>query len=151
MDYKMEMAELNQMLEENKMNLENFLQVLSEQQKYLVDNNIHGLEGSIVKEEKLLSRIEDVKKKTSELISVLIEKYSIETKGTKLSDFVNAIKDKIKIDATVLLQKKIFELANQVKEMNQQNKILIEHARSFIKATVKALSDENCLILDRKV
>ena len=70
--------------------------------------------------------------------------------GTKLSDFINAVKDKIKIDQTVLLQKKIVELANQVKEMNKQNKILIEHARSFIKATVKALADENCLVLDRK-
>ncbi len=147
----MEMAELNQMLEENRLNLENFLSVLSEQQKYLVDNNIQGLEESIVKEEKLLTRIDDIKQKTSGLISILVEKYSIEMTGNKLRDFINAVKDKIKIDDTLLLQKKIVELANQVKEMNKQNKILIEHARSFIKATVKALADENCLVLDRKV
>ncbi len=146
----MEVAELNQMLEENRLNLENFLKVLSEQQKYLVDNNISGLEEAVSKEEKLLNRIEDVKQKTSSLISTLIQKYSIEVNGNKLSDFINAIKDKIKIDQTVLLQKKIVELANQVKEMNKQNKVLIEHARSFIKATVKALADENCLVLDRK-
>ncbi len=146
----MEVAELNKMLEENRLNLENFLGVLSEQQKYLVDNNICGLEESILKEEKLLNQIEIVKQKTSSLISDLIEKYSMGINGTKLSDFINAVKDKIKIDQTVLLQKKIVELANQVKEMNKQNKILIEHARSFIKATVKALADENCLVLDRK-
>ncbi len=146
----MEMAELNQLLEENRTNLENFLGVLSEQQKHLVDNNINGLEESIGKEEKLLNRIEDVKLKTASLISALIEKYSIDVNGSKLSDFINAIKDKIKIEQTVLLQKKIVELANQVKEMNKQNKILIEHARSFIKETVKALADENCLVLDRK-
>ena len=88
----------------------------------MVDNNIHGLEESIKKEEKLLTSIDDVKLQTSGLIAALIEKYSIEVKGSKLSDFINAVKDKIKIDDTLLLQKKIVELANQVKEMNKQNK-----------------------------
>ena len=53
----MEVAELNKMLEENRLNLENFLGVLSEQQKYLVDNNICGLEESILKKKNYLTKL----------------------------------------------------------------------------------------------
>ncbi len=147
----METSQLDRMLEENKINLEKFLQVLSEQQKHLVDNNISGLEQSIIKEEKLINQIEEVKFKTAEALSNLIEEYSIKVNGSRLKDFISAVKNKINIDETIILQKKIFDLANQVKQMNNQNKVLIEHARSFIKATVKALSTDNSLVLDRKV
>ncbi len=89
----------------------------------------------------------------SDIIIQLAVKYSIILESNNLSDFINSLKLKkeFKLAGLIKLHESIKKLVYLIIEANNQNKILINQAKSFIKqlVTIFAQTNKNT-ILDRR-
>jgi SMC interacting uncharacterized protein involved in chromosome segregation len=89
----------------------------------------------------------------ADIIKQLSEKYSIDTPSNKLTDFVNVLKGKREFNPNniVKLHSSLQKLVSQIVKINDQNRMLIDQARNFVKETVSALVNNNqSPIFDRK-
>jgi len=149
----MEMKDLFSSLKEQHEFLQTFLDTIVLQQKAIINNDIRGLEETIKTEGALLINVDIYEKKMAEIIKQLSEKYSINTSSNKLIDFVNALKGKREFNPNniVKLHSSLKKLVSQIMKINDQNRMLIDQARNFVKETVSALISENqSAIFDRK-
>jgi lipopolysaccharide biosynthesis regulator YciM len=146
--------ELATALEKQEQNLKNFLECSKKKQKAIIQNDIEKLHNSLSYEEKLLSEIEENNSNISSVIGNLVETYELNLSANSLSEFLSAVNNETEINVKVikLLQNSIRELIGSSAKINEQNKILIEHSRNFLKETISLLVGLNKgPLLDRKV
>ena len=149
----MKTNELISALKEQEETLKNFLSCCITKQKTIVQNDINGLHDSLVHEEKLLAKIESNGIKISTAIENLAKEFGLNLKALSLSEFLNAVNDEKEINVKVinLLRNSIKDLISKSSKVNEQNKILIEHSRSFLRETIALLIGLNKHpLLDRK-
>lgn len=150
----MEMTNLFNLLKEQHQFLVAFLDTIVLQQKAIIEGDLKGLEGSIKTEGALLINFDQYEKHMTDMIRELSEKYSLNASSGKLSDFINTLKGKREFNSRnfIKLQSSLQKLMLQIIKVNNQNKLLVEQARYFIKETVSALAINNQTpILDRKI
>ncbi|MCL5030680.1 MAG: flagellar protein FlgN [Bacteroidetes bacterium] len=150
----MDMNDLLKLLKEQHQLLHAFHDTIVLQQKVIINNDVKGLEETIKTEGALLINIELYEKHVEEVIKQLSDKYGIKNSSGKLSEFIDAIKVKREINSINLikLQNSLQKMVTQTVRVNNQNKMLIDQARYFIKETIAALISKNrTSILDRKV
>ena len=149
----MEMKDLFNSLKDQHEFMQTFLDTIVLQQKAIINNDIRGLEETIKTEGALLINVDIYEKQMAEIIKQLSEKYSINTSSNKLIDFINALKGKREFNpnSIVKLHSSLKKLVSQIMKINDQNRMLIDQARNFVKETVSALISENqSAIFDRK-
>ena len=149
----MEVNELKQSLIEQKANLQLFLDTLIKQRRAIIENNVQLLEESIAAEERLLSRIHNLEQSSKEAIKTLVRTYGLKVQNYSLSMLLKAAaaKSEIKLDDLLELKENIQILVNEISRANEHNRILVNHARSFVRETINALvNDKNAPLLDRK-
>ena len=149
----MKTNELISALKEQEETLQSFLNCCITKQKVIVQNDINGLHDSLINEEKLLSKIELNGERISTAIENLAKEFGLNLKALSLSEFLNAVNDEKEINVKVinLLRNSIKDLINKSSRINEQNKILIEHSRSFLRETIALLISLNKHpLLDRK-
>lgn len=133
--------------------LQKFLDLIYLQQKAIINNDIVVLEDLLTKEGAFFNQIEAKKILMSDIIIQLAVKYSIKLESNNLSDFINSLKlkNEFKLTGLIKLHESIKKLVYLIIEANNQNKILINQAKSFIKqlVTIFAQSNKNN-ILDRR-
>lgn len=150
----MEMSDLFNLLREQHQFLESFLDTIVLQQRAIIESDVKGLEETIKTEGALLINFEYYEKHMSSMIRELSEKYSLDASSGKLSDFVNTLKGKREFNpkSLVRIQSSMQKLMLQIIKINNQNKMLVDQARNFIKETVSAFINNNQKpILDRKI
>ncbi len=150
----MEMINLFDELKKQQELLQRFMDLISLQQKAIIDGDINSLEETLKKESVYFHEIEVNQKMTIETIKKLAEKYSLTLKSNRLSDFLDALEDKkeIKLGSFKKLQSSLKKIINNINYVNNQNKMLISQARNFIKEMIGVLVNSNkSSILDRKV
>lgn len=150
----MKTNELISALEEQEESMKHFLNCTINKQKAIVKNDMAALHDSLVNEEKLLTKIEINSKKVTSAIEDLAEEFGLELKKNSLSEFLNEVNDKSEINVKVinLLRNSIKDLIGKSSRINEQNKILIEHSRSFLRETISMLIGlSKRPLLDRKV
>ncbi len=150
----MDMNDLLKLLKDQHQLLHAFHDTIVIQQKAIIGNDVKGLEETIKTEGALLINIELYEKHVEEVIMQLSSKYEINNSANKLSEFIEAIKIKREINPINLikLQISLRKMVTQIIKVNNQNKMLIDQARYFIKETIAALVNKNhTSILDRKV
>ena len=134
--------------------LQKFMDLISLQQKAIIDGDIISLEETLKKESVYFHEIEVNQKMTIETIKKLAEKYSLTLKSNRLSDFLEAleVKKEIKLVSFKKLQTSLKKIISNINNVNNQNKMLISQARNFIKEIIGVLTNTNkSSILDRKV
>jgi len=134
--------------------LQKFMDLISLQQKAIIDGDIISLEETLKKESVYFHEIEVNQKMTIETIKNLAEKYSLTLKSNRLSDFLEAleVKKEIKLVSFKKLQTSLKKIISNINNVNNQNKMLISQARNFIKEIIGVLTNTNkSSILDRKV
>lgn len=149
----MEVNELKQSLIEQKANLQLFLETLIKQRRAIIENNIQSLEETIAAEEQLLSRIHNLEQSSKEAIKILVRTYGLRVQNYSLSMLLKAAaaKSEIKLDDLFELRENIQILVNEISRANEHNRILVNHARSFVRETINALvKDKSAPLLDRK-
>lgn len=150
----MNIEKLVKTLEAQEQNLKNFLECTTEKQKTIIKFDFEGLQQVLTNESQLLIAMEDQSKKISNVINDLSKEYSIDTKENTVSEFLSAVKFKADTNVKVvnLLQNSIKDLVSKVGNISNQNKVLIEHSRSFIKETINGLvALNNNQLLDRRI
>ena len=150
----MEMINLFDELKKQQELLQKFMDLISLQQKAIIDCDIISLEETLKKESVYFHEIEVNQKMTIETIKNLAEKYSLTLKSNRLSDFLEAleVKKEIKLVSFKKLQTSLKKIISNINNVNNQNKMLISQARNFIKEIIGVLTNTNkSSILDRKV
>jgi SMC interacting uncharacterized protein involved in chromosome segregation len=149
----MEMKDLFSSLKDQHEFLQTFLDTIILQQKAIITNDIIGLEETIKTEGALLLNVDHYEKQMADIIKQLSEKYSVDSSSNKLTDFINALKGKNEFNPNSIakLHSSLKKLVSQIVKINDQNRMLIEQARNFVKETVSALVINNqSPIFDRK-
>ena len=150
----MEMSDLFNLLKEQHQFLEAFLDTIVLQQQAIIESDLKGLEDSIKTEGALLINFDHYERHMTEMIRQLSEKYSLNASSGKLTDFINTLKGKREFNPKnfIKIQSSMQKLMAQIVIINNQNKLLVDQARNFIKETVSALIINNQNpILDRKI
>lgn len=141
-------------LKEQEQNLKQFLECSLNKQKAIVQNDIENLHNLLNSEEKILSQIENNGKKISLVIDKLSKEYGLELEAISLSEFLNSVQNKSEVNIKVvnLLRNSIKDLISKSSRINEQNKILIDHSRNFLRETIAVLIGLNKRpLLDKKV
>ena len=150
----MKANELVTALKEQEEILKQFLECSLNKQKAIVQNDIESLHNSLNNEEKILSQIENNGKKISSVISKLAKDYGLELEAVSLSEFLSSVQNKSEINVKVinLLRNSIKDLISKSSKINEQNKILIDHSRNFLRETIAVLIGlSKRPLLDKKV
>ena len=150
----MEMTDLFNLLKEQHQFLEAFLNTIVLQQRAIIESDLKGLEETIKTEGALLINFDNYEMHMTEMIRELSKKYSLNAQSGKLTDFVNTLKGKREFNpkSFIKLQISLQKLMEQIMKINNQNKLLVDQARNFIKETVSALvNNSQNPILDRKI
>ncbi len=150
----MDMNDLVKSLKNQHQNLQAFLDMIVLQQRAIIGNDVEGLEETIKTEGALLQNIERCEKQMGEIMMNLSEAYSLNMESPKLTDFVDALKLKGWKNLTPLLklQGSMKKMALHIVKVNNQNRILIEQARNFIKETITAVTgNSHNSLLDRRL
>jgi hypothetical protein len=153
MEQIMEMKDLFNSLKDQHEFLQTFLDTIILQQKAIINNDIRGLEETIKTEGALLINVDRYEKQMAEILKQLSEKYSINSSSNKLVDFINGLRGKRELNPNniVKLHSSLKKLVSQIMKINDQNRMLIDQARNFVKETVSALVNNNqSAIFDRK-
>lgn len=150
----MEMTDLFRSLKDQHQFLETFLNTVTLQQRAIIENDMTGLEETLKTEGALLLHIEKFEKQIIKILKELSVKYELETETGKLSEFIEAMQQKKKINSKPLVKFQISmkKLAMQIAKINAQNRILVEQARNYVQGTIAAIVNSNkSQLFDRKI
>ncbi len=141
-------------LEEQQDNMKAFVECAVTKQKAMVENELAVIEQILLEEEKIFVMMDEQGKKIAAVVGDLADEYSLQLQTNSVSEFMKAVRYRTDINVKVitLLQNSIRELVSKAIYTNEQNKILISHARSFLRETiVNLVALNNNQLLDRKV
>jgi flagellar biosynthesis/type III secretory pathway chaperone len=151
----MRTTELLEVLKDQRNNLNQFHEIVLMKQRALIMNDIKGIEGAIMREEKMINKVENCEKQRVQLILSLKEKLNLDYPSHRMTDFI--LKAGELLDAKI---KREFEreleiiekLVSVIQQTNEQNQFLISNARNFIRKIIEAVAQGGKQsILDRKI
>ena len=136
-------------------NLDHFLSILKDLQKAIVQNDLEQIELSVEQEEMVLNKIKLCEDKRLEAINIALNHYEIEADKTealdKLADVILAIDPDVYQEFN-RLRTNLLEKVKEVLLINQQNEIIINNSRKFIRDLIKSvLGTKKESFLDRKI
>lgn len=136
-------------------NLNNFLSILKDLQKAIVQNDLEKIELTVEQEEKVLNRIKLCEDNRFEAIKVALNHYEIEADKAealdKLADIILAIDPEVYQEFNNV-RTELLEKVKEVLLINQQNEIIINNSRKFIRDLIKSvLGTKKESFLDRKI
>lgn len=136
-------------------NLNIFLSILKDLQKAIVENDLESIELTVEQEEKALNRIKLCEDNRFEAIKVALNHYEIEADKAealdKLSDVILAIDPEVYHEFNQL-RTELLEKVKEVLLINQQNEIIINNSRKFIRDLIKSvLGTKKENFFDRKI
>lgn len=151
----MRTTELLEVVKEQRNNLNQFHEVVLMKQRALVANDLKGIEGAIVREEKLINLVERCEKKRVQIINSLKERLNLAYPSVRLTDFIESASQFLdaKLKAEFSREVEILEkLVEAIQKVNSQNQFLITNSRQFIRKIIEAVTKAGKQsILDRKV
>jgi ribosomal protein L16 Arg81 hydroxylase len=150
----MKTNELITALKEQEETLKQFLDCSISKQKAIVKNDIENLHNSLNTEEKILFKIENNGKKITSVLKSMADEFGVKLDHISLSEFLNSVLNKTEINVNVinLLRNSIKDLINRSSKINEQNKILIDHSRNFLRETIAVIIGlSKHPLLDRKI
>lgn len=147
----MELKEIYLALEEQIVNLQKFINVVKQQQRALIENNVYLIEESLSNEERMISLITSHEDNLVKIINAFARENSLNIDNPVLNNLIDElIKRKVDVVQLTKLRNDIKSLVANIIKTNTQNKLLIDNARNFIKETISALMASK-KILDRKM
>ncbi len=151
----MKTEDLLNIVKEQRQNLNQFHEVVLLKQQALIMNDLKGIEGAIVREEKLINTVEKCERSKAETLTALKKKLNLDYPSMKTTDFIQVASQFMEIKVIKEFQKElaaIEELVEAIQSVNQQNQFLITNARQFIRKIVEAVAKAGKKsLLDRKI
>jgi len=150
----MEMNNLFSELKKQHESLQKLLDLIFLQQTAIINNDVKLLEEILQKESAFFNEIEMSQRLLADIIIQLAVKHSIKLKSNNLSDFIESLKSKneFKLGRLIKLHESMKDLVYQIIRVNNQNKLLINQAKNFVKELIAIFMRSNkSAILDRKI
>ena len=116
--------------------LENFLTLLTEEQKHLVKNDVSALEKIVSEEEKEIGQAQKLEKERLKLTDDLAEKLNVDKKELNLSLLISLVEESYSSKLEEL-QKTLWELYCKVDRQKRKNEFLIKQSMSIIDKQMK--------------
>ncbi|MBW7841585.1 MAG: flagellar export chaperone FlgN [Ignavibacterium sp.] len=136
-------------------NLDNFLSILKNLQEAIVHNDIEKIELTIEQEEKVLNRIKLCEETRFDALKTLFNQYGIEAEKTEALDELGKVILKSNPEAYRKfnqMRANLLEKVNEVLLINQQNEIIVNNSRQFIRDLIKSvLGSRKENFFDRKI
>lgn len=136
-------------------NLDNFLSILKNLQEAIVHNDIEKIELTIEQEEKVLNRIKLCEETRFDALKTLFNQYGIEAEKTEALDELGRVILKSNPEAYRKfnqMRANLVEKVNEVLLINQQNEIIVNNSRQFIRDLIKSvLGSRKENFFDRKI
>lgn len=136
-------------------NLDNFLSILKNLQEAIVHNDIEKIELTIEQEEKVLNRIKLCEETRFDALKTLFNQYGIEAEKTEALDELGRVILKSNPEAYRKfnqMRANLLEKVNEVLLINQQNEIIVNNSRQFIRDLIKSvLGSRKENFFDRKI
>lgn len=136
-------------------NLDNFLSILKNLQEAIVHNDIEKIELTIEQEEKVLNRIKLCEETRFDALKTLFNHYGIEAQKTEALDELGRVilqSDPESYQKFNQMRANLLEKVNEVLLINQQNEIIVNNSRQFIRDLIKSvLGSRKENFFDRKI
>ncbi|MBL1153672.1 MAG: hypothetical protein D8M51_01955 [Ignavibacteriae bacterium] len=136
-------------------NLDNFLSILKNLQEAIVHNDIEKIELTIEQEEKVLNRIKLCEETRFDVLKTLFNHYGIEAEKTEALDELGRVILKSNPESYRKfnqMRANLLEKVNEVLLINQQNEIIVNNSRQFIRDLIKSvLGSRKENFFDRKI
>ena len=145
-------------LEIQAQNLRNFLMIIKSKQEALIKRDLDELTLSMESEEKYISIIDKEEENRLNILAALIEEYKLDANNPdllKLPNFITAVEgivDEEEMENLMDRQETVKQLTEKVITINNQNKQLIENAKSLVREIItSAVGDRKHSIIDRRI
>jgi len=136
-------------------NLDNLLSVLKNLQTAIVQNDLEKIESTIEQEEKVLNRIKLCEEKRFDTLKTLLNHYGIKAEKTEALDELAKViltSDPEAYQEFSQMRSNLLEKVKEVLLINQQNEIIINNSRKFIRDLMKSvLGSRKENFFDRKI
>lgn len=129
--------ELIQVLEREASLIETFLELLEQQQKALVQNDLEGLNRVTDRQRKMVAESTELSRRREKLIGLISEVYD-EENDINISKLITLVSSG-RADELSRIKDNILELNDKVVRVRNQNEMLIEQSRENIRMTMELL------------
>ncbi len=154
----MNINDVTRSLEIQAQNLRNFLMIIKSKQEALIKRDLDELTLSMESEEKYITIIDKEEENRLNILAALIEEYNLNENSPellKLPNFIAAVEDLVdeeEIENLKNRQKFVKQLTEKVMTINNQNKQLLETAKSLVREIItSAVGDQKHSIIDRRI
>jgi FlgN protein len=127
--------------------LEEFLTLLVNQQKYLVDNDIESLRDGVTRQQEIISRIKGLEKNRSSLVVKYSDSNDLDPEDVTISGLARRADGAI-ADKLMELQNSLLSLHQKIEKAKRKNEFLIEHSMKYIEGTIKLIAEKSTPVND---
>jgi len=121
--------------------LEEFLKLLIDQQKYIVDNEIDNLKNGVARQQEIIKKIKNLEKSRIEILGRLSESENLDPKNLTISSLACHAEGEIS-EKLLQLQSSLLALHNKIEKAKRKNEFLIEHSMKYIEETIRLLGEK---------
>ncbi len=126
-------------VEEESLCLEKFLELLVNQQKYLVENDLENLKDGVAHQQNIIDRVKDLEKQRSQLVAMYSESENLNPNDVTISGLARKAGGQI-ADKLLELQNSLLSLHKKIDKAKRKNEFLIEHSMKYIDGTIRLIA-----------
>ncbi|HEQ98692.1 MAG TPA: hypothetical protein ENO22_05055 [candidate division Zixibacteria bacterium] len=127
-------------VEEESLCLEEFLELLVSQQKYLVENDLENLKDGVARQQEIISRVKALEKKRAQLVARYSETEDVNPSDITISCLARKAGGQI-ADKLLELQNSLLSLHERIEKARRKNEFLIENSMKYIDGTIRLIAE----------
>lgn len=127
-------------VEEEALCLEEFLRLLVDQQKYLVENDLENIKSGVARQQELIDRVKTLEKSRTQLVAKYSESTNLQPGDITMSGLARRAGGEI-ADKLMELQNSLMSLHQKIEKAKRKNQFLIEHSMKYINGTIRLIAE----------
>lgn len=139
-----QIQQLIELIREEESVLEDFLDTLTRQKEYIVQNNVEAFDKTVQEEEDLINRIRRLEDGRVEVVKSIASITGSEDDGLTLTRLIEMNLGEVSVELKNL-KRTLAVLVERIKRANRVNQYLIKRSLSFIQNNIGWFIDENNL------
>lgn len=121
--------------------LEEFLELLVNQQKYLVDNDIENLKSGVSRQQEIINQIKELEKSRLGIVACYSETQKLNPGDVTISSLARQAGGEM-ADKLMELQNSLLSLHQKIEKAKRKNEFLIEHSMKYIEGTIRLIAEK---------
>ena len=127
-------------VEEESLCLEEFLELLVGQQKFLVENDLENLKDGVAHQQEIIERIKTLEKTRAQLVAKYSDSEEINPGDVTITALARRAGGEI-ADKLLVLQNSLLSLHKKIEKARRKNEFLIEHSMKYIDGTIRLIAE----------